>query len=97
VFRFFEDCDKTLDPEIADQFEREANNFVRFALFQGDTYARLAANCAFEIRTPMKLAKKFGASVYASAREFARTHHRACVEPIELQRVPIIVVRSPNV
>jgi hypothetical protein len=35
----------------------------------------------------MKLAKKFGASVYASAREFARTNHRACVvfilEPIE--------------
>jgi hypothetical protein len=87
VFRFFEDCEKTLAPEIADQFEREANNFARFALFQGDTYARLAANCAFELRTPMKLAKKFGASIYASAREFARTHHRACVvyilEPIE--------------
>ena len=35
----------------------------------------------------MKLAKKFGASVYASAREFARTNQRACVvyilEPIE--------------
>ena len=35
----------------------------------------------------MKLAKKFGASIYASAREFARTNHRACViyvlEPIE--------------
>ncbi len=36
----------------------------------------------------MKLAKVFGASIYASAREFARTHHRACVvyilEPIEM-------------
>ena len=35
----------------------------------------------------MRLAKEFGASIYASAREFARTHHRACVvyvlEPIE--------------
>ena len=34
----------------------------------------------------MKLASKFGASVYASCREFVRTHHRACViyilEPI---------------
>src|ERR1700747_2767554 len=39
------------------------------------------------IKTPMKLAKKFGASVYASAREFARKNHRSCVvyvlEPIE--------------
>ena len=87
MFRFFQDCDKNLDPEIADQFEREANNFARFALFKGDTYARYAADCKFDIKTPITLAKKFGASNYASAREFARTHHRACVvyilEPIE--------------
>jgi Zn-dependent peptidase ImmA (M78 family) len=88
LFRFFQDCEKTLAPDIADQFEREANNFARFALFKGDAFARHAADCAFEIKTPMTLAKKFGASVYASAREFARTNHRACVvyilEPIEL-------------
>jgi hypothetical protein len=87
AFRLFQDCERTLAPETADLFEREANNFARFALFQGDAYARLAADCAFEIRTPMKLAGKFGASVYASTREFARTNPRACVvfilEPIE--------------
>jgi hypothetical protein len=87
LFRFFQDCAKTLAPEIADLFEREANNFARFALFQGDGYARLAADCEMSIKTPMSLAKKFGASVYASAREFARRNHRACVvyvlEPIE--------------
>jgi IrrE N-terminal-like domain len=87
LFRFFQDCQKTLAPEIADLFEREANNFARFALFQGDGHARLAADCAMSLKTPMNLAKKFGASVYASAREFARKNHRACVvyvlEPIE--------------
>lgn len=87
IFRFFQDCEQTLAPEIADQFEREANNFARFALFKGDTYAEYAADCAFEIKTPMKLAKKFGASIYSSAREFARTNQRACVvyvlEPLE--------------
>lgn len=87
LFLFFQDCKKTLAPEVADLFEREANNFARFALFQGDRYARLAADCALSIKTPMALAPKFGASVYASAREFARTNHRACVvyvlEPIE--------------
>ena len=35
----------------------------------------------------MKLAQRFGSSVYAAAREFARTHHRPCIvfilEPIE--------------
>lgn len=96
LFRFFQDCEKTLAPEIADQFEREANNFARFALFKGDTFASYAADCAFEIKTPIKLAKKFGASVYASAREFARTNPRACVvyvlEPIQF--VPDVGVRA---
>ena len=86
LFRIFQDCEKTLVPEIADLFEREANNFARFALFQGNKYAQDAADCSFDIKTPIKLAKRFGSSVYASAREFARTHHRACVvyilEPI---------------
>ena len=35
IFTFFQDCEKSLSPDIADQFEREANNFARFALFQG--------------------------------------------------------------
>ena len=87
LFRIFQDCDKNLAPEVADQFEREANNFARFALFQGDEFRKMAADCACEIKTPMRLAKKFGASVYAASREFARTHHKACViyvlEPIE--------------
>ena len=87
AFRFFQDCEKTLAPDIADLFEREANNFARYVLFQGDGFAKLAADCKFEIKTPMKLATKFGASVYASTREFARTSSRACLvyilEPIE--------------
>lgn len=79
MFRLFQDCEKHLDPAISDQFEREANNFARFVLFQGDGYASVAADHKLELRTPIKLAGKFGASVYASCREFARTHHRACV------------------
>src|ERR1700733_11988217 len=86
IFRIFQDCEKMLDPDISDLFEREANNFARFVLFQGDGYRDMAADHKFEIKTPMKLASKFGASVYASCREFARTHHRACavyvLEPV---------------
>ena len=87
LFRIFQDCEKTLSPETAELFEREANNFARFILFQGDGYGRIAADYALEIKSPMKLAKKFGSSVYASCREFARTNHRPCLvyvlEPIE--------------
>ena len=78
VFRIFQECEKMLDPDISDLFEREANNFARFVMFQGDAYRDRAADCALSIRTPMKLASLFGASVYASCREFARTNHRAC-------------------
>ena len=88
VFRLFQDCETTLSPEIADQFEREANNFARYALFQGNKFCSMAADLDFGIKTPMKLAKKFGASVYASAREYARTNTRPCLvyilEPIEI-------------
>lgn len=97
LFRLFQDCDKTLAPEIADRFEREANGFARFVLFQGDTYQREAADCPLEIKTPLRLAKRFGASAYASVREFVRTHHKSCIvyvlEPIEL--VPGNLPRAP--
>ena len=87
LFRIFQDCEKTLSPETADLFEREANNFARFVLFQGTNYGQIAADHALEIKTPMKLAKMFGASIYASCREFARTNHRPCLvyvlEPIK--------------
>ncbi|WIW50463.1 ImmA/IrrE family metallo-endopeptidase (plasmid) [Bradyrhizobium sp. 62B] len=86
IFRIFQDCEKMLDPDISDLFEREANNFAGFVMFQGNGYRDTAADHPLSIRTPMKLASKFGASIYASCREFARTNHRACavyvLEPI---------------
>lgn len=86
IFRIFQDCEKMLEPDIADLFEREANNFARFVLFQGSGYGDMAADHALTIRTPLKLASTFGASVYASCREFARTNRKSCavyvLEPI---------------
>ena len=96
IFRMFQDCEQTMSPAIADHFEREANNFARFALFQGTAYKLCAADMNMALKTPIALAKTFGASVYASAREFARTHHRACIvyilEPIE--HVPGVGARA---
>lgn len=88
IFSLFQDCEQTLAPTIADQFEREANNFARYTLFQGEAYKQMAADLPMGVNTPIKLSKKFGASIYASAREFARTNHRACLvyilEPIKI-------------
>jgi hypothetical protein len=86
LFRIFHDCEKTLDPETADLFEREANNFARYVLFQNDTFRTVAADHDFGIKTPMKLAGQFGASIYASCREYVRSNERACavyvLEPV---------------
>jgi hypothetical protein len=88
IFQLFQDCEKTLDATVADQFEREANNFARFALFQGTAFKDQAADMKMGIRTPMDLGKRFGASNYAAAREFVRSHHKACLlyalEPLEI-------------
>lgn len=78
LFRFFQDCDKHLDPDVADAFEREANNFARYVLFQGNTFRDAAADHAFGLKTVLKIAPEFGASIYASCREYVRAHHRAC-------------------
>jgi hypothetical protein len=88
LFAFFQDCEKNLDPAVAELFEREANNFARFVLFQGGGFATQAADMAMSIKTPMGLASRFGASIYASCREFVRTNRRECavyvLEPAEL-------------
>lgn len=78
LFRLFQDCEQHLDPDIADAFEREANNFARYVLFQGDTFRDVAADHPLEIKSVLKIAPDFGASIYASCREYARTHRRAC-------------------
>lgn len=79
VFRWFQDCDQTLAPEISDRFEREANNFARYVLFQGDGFASMTADHPFGLKTARTVGKKFGASVYASTREYARSSHRPCI------------------
>ncbi|WP_005034587.1 ImmA/IrrE family metallo-endopeptidase [Holophaga foetida] len=88
LFTIFQDSETTLSPDVANLFEREANNFARFILFQGDTFSRMAADAEVGIKAPMALAKKFGASVYASTREYARTHPQPCLvyilDPVEL-------------
>lgn len=81
------DCEKTLDPDVTDQFESEANVFASETLFQGEIFTSMAADSAFGIKIPMQLAKKFGASNYSAFRRYAKTNTTACcvvvLEPVE--------------
>jgi hypothetical protein len=73
-----EDCEKTIGPDIAEQFEREANVFASEVLFQLDSFTTEAAQCDFGLRVPLKLAHRYGTSVYAAVRRYVSTHRLAC-------------------
>ena len=78
MYALMQDCEKTLDPEITDLFEREANVFASEALFQGEVFAEQAHDREFGIKTAMAIAKQFGASNYATFRRYVITNPRAC-------------------
>ena len=79
LYRFVQDCFKTLSPDVADLFEREANTFATIVLFQDKAFTQMVADESFGIKVPLRYGKKFGASTYAAMREYVRHHHRACV------------------
>ncbi|MGJ0454295.1 MAG: ImmA/IrrE family metallo-endopeptidase [Methylocystis sp.] len=78
MYAVVEDCEKALDAATAELFDREANVFASEVLFQLDTFHDLAEGEAFEIWTPINLAKRFHASNYAAIRQYVSKSHRAC-------------------
>jgi Zn-dependent peptidase ImmA (M78 family) len=78
LYKIMHDCKKTLEPDIADLFEREANVFASEVLFQGDAFSQEAHAQNFGIKVPIKLAKKFGGSNYATFRRYVITNPNAC-------------------
>lgn len=79
MYAVVEDCEKSLDPDVADAFDREANVFASEVLFQLDTFIEEANSQSFDIFTPVRLSKKYGASVYSSVRQYVSKNHRPCV------------------
>jgi Zn-dependent peptidase ImmA (M78 family) len=84
IYALIQDCERSLDPYTTDLFEREANVFASEVLFQGQTFAREAHDQTFGIKVPMGLAKKIGASNYATFRRYVDTSpHTCCVVVLE--------------
>ncbi len=88
IYCVIEDCEKTISPEMSEQFDREANVFASEVLFQIDDFTKRAGDEPFGIQIPIKLGKEYGASIYSSVRRYVSTHHRACavlvINPPEL-------------
>jgi hypothetical protein len=78
IFLWIQDCKKTLEPNISELFEREANVFASTVLFQDGEFVKMTQDSAFGIKVPLQIGRKFGASAYASMREYVRRNHLAC-------------------
>lgn len=72
------DDQTTLDPDVKELFEREANHFASDVLFQVDRFDREARDLPLDIKSALHLYKRYGASIHATLRRFVRQNHRAC-------------------
>lgn len=87
MYSLIHDCDKTLDPDTTDLFEREANVFASEVLFQGNMFADEAHDSAFSLKVPIRLAKKYGASNYSTFRRYVSSSpHASCLIALEPPR-----------
>ena len=93
IFSVLEDSNSELDPDTRDIFEREANCFASDVIFQLDSFTKEAADSEFSIWTPIKTGKKYGASIYATARRYVTTSSQPCalivLEPKKGQKVSL--------
>ena len=88
MYGLVEDSSEELDPETADLFDREANVFASEVLFQLDTFSEGVEEKDFSIWTPVREAKKFGASNYAGIRQYVSKNHRDCT---------VVVLNKPTI
>ncbi|WP_108425043.1 ImmA/IrrE family metallo-endopeptidase [Flagellimonas amoyensis] len=77
----------TLNPDFEDQFEEEANYFASITLFQHNRFDREMRKFDFGLPGIVALAKKFGASVHASFRNYIFKTSKRCallvLDPIQ--------------
>jgi Zn-dependent peptidase ImmA (M78 family) len=79
MYAVVEDCEHSLDPDVAEIFDREANVFASEVLFQLDTFIEEAQSKEFSVFVPVKMSTKYGASLYASIRQYVSKSTKACV------------------
>ncbi len=78
LYAVIEDCEKTLAPEVSEQFDREANQFASEVLFQLDAFTKEANDDPVGLKVPLQVGRRYGASAYASIRRYVSKHQRAC-------------------
>ncbi|WP_421940635.1 ImmA/IrrE family metallo-endopeptidase [Pedobacter sp.] len=72
------DDDETLDPDINDMFESEANYFASSALFQVDVFNEKVSEYPLELAACLQLQKLFGGSFHATIRRYVERSKKRC-------------------
>lgn len=72
------DDEKTIAPEVAEQFEREANFFASAALFQLELFDRELNKLPLAFGSVRALSQQFGASIHATARRYVERCPKRC-------------------
>ena len=84
------DDESTLDPDVHEAFEREANRFASDVLFQVDRFDQEARDLPVAIKSAMALAKRYGSSVHASLRRYVERNINAC-SVLVLVKTPVVL------
>lgn len=79
MYALVEDCEQSIDPDVANLFDREANVFASEVLFQLDSFTQEAEEMKFSIFTPVNLKKKYGSSIYSAVRQYVSKNRRTCM------------------
>jgi Zn-dependent peptidase ImmA (M78 family) len=74
----FLDDDETLDPDITEEFEAEANYFASITLFQNDRFVNEVKKYELGIPSALQVSKHFGASGHATLRRYVETSKHRC-------------------
>ncbi len=74
----FLDTDDTLNLDIVEQFEAEANYFASITLFQSDRFQSEVRKYELGLPAVLQLSKHFGASNHATFRRFVETSSKRC-------------------
>ncbi|WP_298351938.1 ImmA/IrrE family metallo-endopeptidase [Runella sp.] len=72
------DDDETLDPDINELFEAEANLFASASLFQLGIFSDKMAELPLEMNSAILLSKTFGASVHSTLRRYVEKNPKRC-------------------
>lgn len=72
------DNNETLNEDIEEQFEQEANYFASITLFQQDRFIEQASKMKVGLDSVLSLKRKFGASVHATFRNYVLNSDKTC-------------------